>query len=583
MSLIVKMFGANALSPELKRATKDMGGLGKATGLAGKAFLGFGALAAAAIVGVGTKISIDLEKGLREVGTLMGGLSKGEMKDMGDELKNIAVQTGQALDKLVKAKYDIVSAGFADAASSAELLAASAQLAVGGVTEVSIAADLLTTTINAYNLSSRDAVNVNDKLFTIVRLGKTTMSELGGSMGRVVAIAGQTGVSLEEVGAAVATLTSQGLDTARAITSLQGAIVQIIKPTEIMKGIIEDLGFETGEALLKSEGFAGSLNLIQWEADRVRLPLSEVFGSIEALQAVLPLTGTAAGAFSSNLLQMGDSAGAAAAAVKEMEKSTSFQLGRLKQAFLGIATIIGDKLNPVIKKAADFILAVVAPDVPDKMMEVETAASLMALSFDALSSRAEKLSTRNDVLRKKIDSVNKVVKAGGVINELGKQALIGYNDELAENELKIAATIFRQEQLNSITAGYADIQTSIVHPSMRLIAGATGEQILLAKELEEVTRRLLLTETQRAQENISIAQQASRQVVAITNSMVTMRSQKIQSALDKDIEAENKAFEEEKANIESHFTVMGELTDEGLQKFRELEDAHLIKINILRD
>ena len=583
MALIVNMIGANTLSRELKRAAKDMGGLDKRVALAGKAFLAFGAVAAAAIVGVGLKLSIDLEKGLREVGTLMGGLSKGEMKDMSDELKNISIQSGQALDKLVKAKYDIVSAGFADAASSAELLRASAQLAVGGVTEISTAADLLTTTINAYNLSSRDAVDVNDKLFTIVRLGKTTIDELGGSMGRVVAIAGQTGVSLDEVGAAVATLTSQGLDTARAITSLQGAIVQIIKPTDIMQGVISRLGFATGEALLKSEGFAGSLNLIQKESERVGRPLSEVFGSIEALQAVLPLTGTAAGSFADNLAQMGDSAGAAAEAVAEMEKSTSFQLGRLKQAFLGIATIIGDKLNPVIKKAADIILAVIAPEVPKRFEEAETAAFLMALSLGELATRAEKLIDRNTELTKKIENFSKAQRQGAVINEQGKIALAGFNDELDENELKITATGRRMEQLNVLSRKYAGILFTQVGPSLEQLAFQTSVQIRLATDLAEVNRKLILTEIQRAQESISIAQQASSQIVKLASSMATMKSQKIQSGLDKDIAAEKKAFEEKKADIISHNTIQGELTEEGLEKFRELEEAHLIKINILRD
>ena len=389
MALIVKMLGANALSPELKRATKDMGGLSKVTAAAGKAFLAFGAVAAAAIVGVGLKLSIDLEKGLREVGTLMGGLSKGEMKDMADEMKNVSVQSGQALDKLVKAKYDIVSAGFADAAASAELLRVSADLAVGGVTEISTAADLLTTTVNAYSLSAQDAADVSDKLFTIVRLGKTTVSELGGSLGRVVAIAGQAGVSLDEVGAAVATLTSQGLDTARAITSLQGAIVQIIKPTEIMKGIIEDLGFATGEGLLQSEGFAGSLELIQAQAKKAGIPLSEVFGSIEALQAVLPLTGTAAGIFARNLDAMGDSAGAAAAAVEEMEKSASFQLGRMKQAFATLTIGITEGFTPAIAVAAKAVADLFQQgsrfqdifdlaDTPEKLAAMQEALTIIA-------------------------------------------------------------------------------------------------------------------------------------------------------------------------------------------------------------
>ena len=459
MALIVKMFGANALSPELKRSTKDMGGLGKITAAAGKAFLAFGAVAAAAIVGVGLKLSIDLEKGLREVGTLMGGLSKGEMKDMSDEMKNVSIQSGQALDKLVKAKYDIVSAGFADAAASAELLRVSADLAVGGVTEISTAADLLTTTVNAYSLSAQDAADVSDKLFTIVRLGKTTVSELGGSLGRVVAIAGQAGVSLDEVGAAVGALTSQGLDTARAITSLQGAIVQIIKPTEIMKDIIEGLGFSTGEALLKSEGFAGALKLIQGRAEATGLPLSEVFGSIEALQAVLPLTGTAAGSFARNLEEMGDSSGAAAAAVKEMEKSASFQLGRMKQAFATLAIEITEGFTPAIAGAAKSVADLLSGEVFGDLFDIEDTPEKLQILTEHLA-----------ILEKRAQSMSSTFRE---LPGLGivKSAIAELRKEITETTRALEENIFQgfdqaaadtAEALETVDLELKDINTDLL-------------------------------------------------------------------------------------------------------------------------
>ncbi|KKM81388.1 hypothetical protein LCGC14_1330300 [marine sediment metagenome] len=355
MSLIVKLIGKDRLSPVLDKSTSSAKGLEGRIGKLGLKFAKFGAAAVVALTGVSIKLSIDLEKGLREVGTLMGGLTRNEMKAMSKELRNIAVQSGQALDKLVKAKYDIVSAGFAKVADSAKVLEASAMLAVGGVTEVSKAADIVTTALNAYNLTALDSIDVSDLLFTVVRLGKTTMDELSGSLGRVFAIAGQVGISMEEVGAAVATLTSQGLDTARAVTSLQGAIIQIIKPTEIMKGVIKDLKFATGEALLKQVGFAEALKLIKKQSEKVNIPLSEVFGSIEALQAVLPLAGSAAKGFAENLNQISDRAGATADAVAEMEKSTAHQLARMKQAFVSIGIVIGDFFIPIIADAAEAI------------------------------------------------------------------------------------------------------------------------------------------------------------------------------------------------------------------------------------
>ena len=85
-----------------------------------------------------------------------------EIKNMGKEMRSLAAFSGQAMDKLTKARYDIVSAGFADAASSALFLKTSADLAVGGVTDIGVASDFLTTTLNAYNLEVGETVNVFD-------------------------------------------------------------------------------------------------------------------------------------------------------------------------------------------------------------------------------------------------------------------------------------------------------------------------------------------------------------------------------------------------------------------------------------
>ncbi|KKM87723.1 hypothetical protein LCGC14_1265990 [marine sediment metagenome] len=367
MALIVKMLGANALSPEFRRAAKDMGGLNKKVALAGKAFLAFGAVAAAAIVGVGLKLSIDLDKGLREVGTLMGGLSKGEMKDMSDELKEISIQSGAALDKLVKAKYDIISAGFTDAAASANLLTASANLAVAGVSDVSVAADLLTTTMNAYGFSTEQVADVSDKLFTTVKLGKTTLDQMGGSLGRVLGVAGTLGIGFEELLASFATLTTTMGSSERATTSLLGAINAMAKPTDTLKGIITDLGFESATALLKSEGFAGAIKLIADTAKKTNVPLTDVFGSIEALQGILPLTGTASEVLAANIESLGDTFGATDEASVEMEKSAALQLARMKSAFAVLAIELVNKFVPSIADAAAAIANFIAVPISESL------------------------------------------------------------------------------------------------------------------------------------------------------------------------------------------------------------------------
>ncbi len=359
MAVTVTLLGKNKLSGPFGKGTRTIAGMGRAIGGLGLKFAKFGTIAGVAIAGISIKLAADLGDGLREVGTLMGGLTDNQMKNMTKELESLAASSGKAIDTLVKAKYDIVSAGFTDAAESAELLKIAADLAVGGVAEISTTADLLTTAINAYGDAALSASETSDKLFTIVRLGKTTISELGGSMGRLLSVAAQTGVNLDEVGASLATLTAAGQSTEEAVTAIRASIIQMIKPTEDLAGLINDLGFASGTALIEAEGFAGAIQLIKEEADKSGTPMTDLFNNVRAMQAVLPLTGTAAKKFEENLVEMGKAAGATAGAVEEMQKSFSQDMRKLRQNVNNILREIGrsliEILQPKIKEANEIL------------------------------------------------------------------------------------------------------------------------------------------------------------------------------------------------------------------------------------
>lgn len=311
------------------------------------------ALGSAMVIGATIRKAVSefasMERGLREIGTLMGGLTDKQMKDMGHELEVLAAKTGQAMDKLVKARYDIVSAGFAEAADSAKVLAAAADLAAGGNTEAANAADVLTTALNAYGLSADHAIDISDKLFTIVRLGKTDMDLIGGSLGRVTAIAAQVGVDLDEVGAALAALTADGQSTEEAVTAIRSTMVEFLKPGKKMLDLIKATGYESGVALIKQEGFAGAIKLVKKKADELGIPLTDVISNVRSMQAILPLSGTAAEKFAEGLEDMKDSSGATSTAVEEMNKSFSRQLERLRENVNNIMRQIGKAVTEIIQ------------------------------------------------------------------------------------------------------------------------------------------------------------------------------------------------------------------------------------------
>jgi len=369
--------------------------------------------------------TVQLNKGLREIGTLMGGLSKGEMKAMADELREVSVRSGQALDKLVKARYDIVSAGFSDAADSARVLAAAADLATAGVSDVAQTADLLTTVINSWNLSSEDAAEVNDKLFTIVKLGKTTITELATTLGPVAAVAGQVGVSLDEVGAAVAVLTAGGQSTARAMTSLQGAITNLITPTDTMAGQISALGFESGLALVKAEGLQGSIQLLTDAAQKNSIPITKLFSSVEGLRAVLPLTGTAADGFTDALKDMRDEGTEPTAeALEEMAKSADFQITRMKAAFAALGTIIGGPFVGAIARAAEALTNFfnIAPPTAEQLTHVQQLNEEIARNRDELAQLNEVVLQDEEQKARVIELLSATAAAQLELNEVNEAA-----------------------------------------------------------------------------------------------------------------------------------------------------------------
>ena len=65
------------------------------------------------------------------------------------------------------------------------------------MTSVEIAADGLTSVLNAYGDSVEGATAVSDALFVGMRQGKTTIAELSGSLGKVAPLASTLGVSFD--------------------------------------------------------------------------------------------------------------------------------------------------------------------------------------------------------------------------------------------------------------------------------------------------------------------------------------------------------------------------------------------------
>jgi len=329
------------------KAKSAVKGLGSALGTVTKV----GVIAGASIAALSVKLAGDFSKSLAEVSTLMDNTSEKSIKKMSKELRHLSQTSGLALSSLSKAKYDIVSAGFSGAASSAKVLAASSQLAVGGVTSAASAADLLTTALNAYGMDANQVNDISDTLFTTVRLGKTTMDELAGSLGKVLPIAKASGVSLTDVGAAMASLTAGGINTAESTTALRGAIIALTAPTDAAAAAMKAGGIE---AKRFEDGSFDLLESIRQFEGMDPAALRKFIPDISASVAVSALANNVEG-LSNNLIAFESRAGASETAFNKMAGEFNTQMAMLKNTsqsiMIEIGDVIIDAILPSITKA----------------------------------------------------------------------------------------------------------------------------------------------------------------------------------------------------------------------------------------
>lgn len=302
-------------------------------------FSGIGLSAATAFASA-AKDSYNFEKEFRknmlEVATISTQVS-GSMTDFMNRVVSITQQIPVSAPEAAKALYQIVSAGH-DGADGMKVLEVSARSAVGGLTDTATAADAITTLLNAYKLSADKAEQISDQLFTTVRLGKTDFGQLGRSIAQVAPIAAAYGVEIDQVLAAVATLTKQGTPTAQAMTQVRASIIAASR--------------ELGDGAFEGRTFQEALELIAKKANGSETALRGMITEVEAQVGILALTGRNAQSAASDLNELQNSAGATEAAFRKMKDEAGNQLTLLSNNITAALRPMGTALLEEVSSVA---------------------------------------------------------------------------------------------------------------------------------------------------------------------------------------------------------------------------------------
>lgn len=339
-------------------AEQNLNALQQTAGKVKKA-VAVGAAAVGAGVVVSVKAAMDYEKQLSNISTLLTGTEAevaARTSEIGDQILDISNRTGIAANDLTDGMYQVVSA-FGDSEDAASILETAAKSAAAGNATTTESVNLLSAVTKGYGDTSAEAVQkASDLAFATVRLGQTSYPELAASMGKVIPLASTLGIEQEELFGAMATLTGVTGSTAEVVTQLKAAAQGFLSPSKSMTDALNSLGYESGQALLESEGLQGALEKLKGAVGGDELEFAKLFSSVEAQTAVLALAGNQAESFTSKTQAMYEAAGAADAAFAKQTDNLAWQLKKAHEQVINFAIALGTKMLPHITELAAIAL-----------------------------------------------------------------------------------------------------------------------------------------------------------------------------------------------------------------------------------
>lgn len=292
-----------------------------------------------------TQTSMEFETAMAKVGTIADESQK-PLGDMRNEILALSSETGKSVGELAEATYQAISASVATE-SAVDFVGTANKLAVGGFSDTTTAVDILTTAINAYGMSADDAAKISDVLITTQNLGKTSVAQLGASMGMVIPLAAAYNMDLEDLSASYALLTANGTQTAQATTYVKAALNELGSTSSVVGSTLKKKTGKTFAELMKEGNSLGDvLQILADSVDGDTTAFNNMWSSSEAGVGMLSILNSGTSKYNSLVQAMEGSTGAATTAFEKMSETGEFAQQRFQNATENLKIAIGDELAP---------------------------------------------------------------------------------------------------------------------------------------------------------------------------------------------------------------------------------------------
>ncbi len=307
-----------------------------------------GVALAAAAVG-----AVQFEASMRNVASIDAQVEQ-NFAAVSQSVLNMAKTVPQSANTLAEGLYNIAGSGFYGA-DAMHILETSATAASAGLTDTNTASKAIVASLNAYGMSASEAGRVSDALFSTVNYGVISFEALTGAVANSVGNAAKAGISIEELGAALATMTLSGMTASNAGVSLNNMISKLVKPSKALSSAAQELGINLQQDLANPAiGLHGVMEKLRVASEGNVTTLLKWFPEIRAARGAMALMAADGDSYKRVIKEMGTeqkTAGETARVFAVQAQSVHHQLQLLGNQVAVTGIELGTKMLPYLEKA----------------------------------------------------------------------------------------------------------------------------------------------------------------------------------------------------------------------------------------
>lgn len=372
---------ADDFGQEVKKAGKEAKSSSEKIEKLGEIAKGLGVVLSAAVAAIGVAVSktvgmvddcvdvyADFDDSMRQVAATMGlsseEISKGggdfdklsqAAKDAGASTRYTASQAAEALNYLALAGYD--------AKKSIEVMPKVLDLAAAGGLDLAYASDLVTDSMSALGLSSKDLDKFMDQMARTSQKSNTSVQQLGEAILVCAGTASMTGQDLDNINTALGVMADNGIKGAEGGTHLRNVLLALSSPTDKGAKQLKKLGVEVFDA----KGNMKQLDVVLTDLEKSMAKMSQeektaaiksIFNKTD-IAAVNTLLSSTSGRFKELNGLVLDSAGAAKEMANTMESGLAGTERSWKSALEGLQIETGEIFSNIKKNALTDLTEVV--------------------------------------------------------------------------------------------------------------------------------------------------------------------------------------------------------------------------------